>query len=197
VTFDDHVAHVGAAILDAAGPVRIVAHSGAGVLATRLAEDHSDRIALIVHVCGMMLPSGMTFPEFTAPFVAADPAANGIVPHLLDAPGGSRVPADAAMAIFYHDCPPAAARAAAARLTVQGTAVRAPRVTFTEARSGRVPRGYVRCGADRSILPAVQDAMCAARPGARTVRLETGHAPMLADPPALIGALRDLLAVSV
>ena len=40
------------------------------VLATALAERHPDRIAGIVAICAMLLPSGVTFPEFTAPFVA-------------------------------------------------------------------------------------------------------------------------------
>lgn len=193
VTFDDHIAHVSALVAGSDHPVRIVAHSGAGVLAAALAEAHPDRIAQIIHICGMMLPSGLTFPEFTAPFVAADPAANGIVPHLEAVPGGSLVPPDAAVSVFYHDAPPEAARAAAARLTVQGHDVRAPRVHWTPERAGRVPRGYIRCGADRSVLPAVQDAMCAATPGARVIRLATGHAPMLADLHSLNGALLDLM----
>jgi pimeloyl-ACP methyl ester carboxylesterase len=193
VTFDDHVAHARAALRMAPGPVAIVAHSGAGVLATRLAEDHPDAIARIVYVAGMMLPSGAEFGEFIAPFVAADPDAIGIGRHLEPVPGGTRVPEDAALRIFYHDCPPDAARAAARRLTVQGEAVRAPRVHHTAGRAGRVPRAYIRCGADRSVVPAVQDAMCAAWPGARGLQLDCGHAPMLAASAALSAALLQAL----
>lgn len=194
VDFADHVAHARAALLAAPAPVRIIAHSGAGVLATQLAEDHPDRVAQVIHVAGMMLPSGVTFPEMVAPFVAADPAAIGIGAHLQTGQGGTSVPQDAALSIFYHDCPPGAARAAAARLTVQGEAVRAPRVFHSPERAGRVPRAYIRCGADRSVVPAVQDAMCTAWPGARPARLSCGHAPMLAAPDALSAMLLDLLA---
>ena len=193
VGFADHVAHARDWLLAADGPVRIVAHSGAGVLATQLAEDHPDRVAQVIHVAGMMLPSGVTFAEFIAPHVADDPAATGITAFLRDVPGGTEVPADAACRVFYHDCPPEAARAAAARLTPQGAAVRAPRVMHTAARAGSVPRGYVRCGADRSVVPPVQDAMCAAWPGAVVVRLDCGHAPMLAAPDALARTLCGLL----
>lgn len=193
VRFADHVAHAAAALGAAEGPVAVIAHSGGGVLATQLAEDHPDKIAQVIHVCGMMLPSGVTFPEFVAPFVEADPDAVGITAHLAPVPGGTAVPPEAARAVFYHDATPEAAAAAAARLTPQGDDVRAPRVHFTEARAGRVPRGYVRCGADRSVLPAVQDVMCAARPGARRVLLPCGHAPMLAAPEALAAALTALL----
>ncbi len=193
VTFQDHIAHVQTLIQGADAPVWIVAHSGAGVLATALAEAHPDRIAGIVAICAMLLPSGVTFPEFTAPFVAADPAAQGIVPWLEEAPGGTRVPTDFAHTIFYHDAPEDAARTAAARLTVQGHAVRAPRVDWTPDRAGRVPVGYIRCGADRSVVPAVQDAMCAARSVTRVIPLPTGHAPMLADPARLAKATLDLM----
>ena len=197
VTFDDHIAHVQTLILTSETPVRLVAHSGAGVLATALAERHPDRVAGIVGVCAMLLPSGVTFPDFTAPYVAEHPAARGISPWLQDTPGGTRVPPDFAQTIFYHDAPDDAARAAAARLTVQGHAVRAPRVDWTPDRAGRVPTGYIRCGADRSVLPCVQDAMCADRGVTRVIDLPTGHAPMLADPDALARATLDLLATPV
>ncbi|MGP9789555.1 alpha/beta fold hydrolase [Roseinatronobacter sp. NSM] len=193
VNFADHVAHARAALLAAAAPVHIVAHSGAGVLATQLAENHPDKVAQLIYVAGMMLPSGVTFPEMVAPFVATDPAAIGIGAFLHMERGGSSVPQDAAIRIFYHDCPPDAARSAAMRLTLQGEAVRAPRVVHTAANAGRVPRSYLRCGADRSVVPAVQDAMCAAWPGARLRRLDCGHAPMLAAPDMLAQTLVGLL----
>lgn len=193
VTFDDHIACLRRLVLSAESPVSIVAHSGAGVLATAIAEAHPDMIRQIVFVCGMMLPSGVTFAEFTAPFVKKDPAARGIVPYLVEGPDGTSVPPDAACKIFYHDAAPELAQAAAARLTVQGNAVRAPRVQWTSDRAGRVPCVYLRCGADRSVLPIVQDAMCAARPGTRIHTLPTGHAPMLGNPELFSKALNESL----
>lgn len=191
VTFDDHAAHARAA-LPATGPLRIVAHSGGGVLATRLAEEMPERVAQITYVAGMMLPSDVTFPEVMEPF-AGDPRAAGITAHLEAVPGGTRVPEAAALEVFYHDAPPEAAAAAARRLTPQGCAVRAPRVRHTAERAGRVPRAYLRCGRDRSVLPLVQDAMCEAWPGAEVHRLDCGHAPMLAAPDALEAALLRVL----
>lgn len=193
VTFADHVACSRAALVAAPAPVRIIAHSGAGVLATQLAEDHPEKVAQIIYVAGMMLPSGVTFPEMAAPFVEIDPAAIGIGGALEAVPGGTAVPQDAAIRIFYHDCPPDAARAASARLTVQGEGVRAPRVFHSHARAGQVARAYIRCGADRSVVPEVQDAMCKAWPGAQSRRLACGHAPMLAVPEALSATLIDLM----
>jgi pimeloyl-ACP methyl ester carboxylesterase len=193
VKFADHIAHARATLLASPAPVHIVAHSGSGVLATQLAEDHPEKVSQIIYVAGMMLPSGITFPEMIAPFVESDPSALGIGAYLHNKPEGSSVPEEAAIQIFYHDCPIDVARNAASRLGIQGPAVRAPRVFHSAERAGQIRRSYIRCDADRSVIPAVQDAMCKAWPGALQVRLASGHAPMLAKPDALSATLLYLL----
>ncbi|MBM1143873.1 alpha/beta fold hydrolase [Alcanivorax sp. ZXX171] len=82
------------------GRVGLVAHSGGGVTATRVADRAPERITGVAYVAGMMLPSGMGFAELTAPLKKADPDAAGITPHLeWDAERrASRVPAPAARA---------------------------------------------------------------------------------------------------
>lgn len=194
VTFGDHLAAGASALASFDAPAVIVAHSGGGVLATALAETNPDRVSALVYVAGMMLPSGMTFPEFTAPFVARDPKFLGISTHLEAMPNASAVPPGAATDIFYHDVPAEAARAAAGRLTPQGEAVRAPRVHWTAGRAGRVCRHYIRCGKDRSVLPDVQDEMLRRWPGATVATLDCGHAPMLAAPESLSAELLRRLA---
>lgn len=192
-TFEDQRAMAAALLRGCAGPATLVAHSGAGVLASQLAQDFPDRVARIVYVCGMMLPSGVSFPELLAPLLAADPAAIGIGAHLEAVPGGSRVPAAAALEIFFHDAPPAAAQAAAARLRPWPEAARAPVAVLTPDRFGRIARAYVVCEADRSVVPAAQRAMLARSPGARVASLPCGHAPMLSAPALLSATLRDLM----
>ena len=193
VTFDDHRAHIARAIEYCHRPVRLVAHSGGGVLASQAAEDLPDQVAQIVYVCGMMLPSGTTFPELLAPFAEADPAAIGIGAHLEAVEGGTRVPEAAALDIFYHDCPPEAARAAAARLMPWPEPVRAPRPRLT-GRFLRARRAYVECLADRSVVLPVQREMLARTPGAVTASLPSGHAPMLSMPDVLADTLLRCLA---
>lgn len=193
-SFDDHRTHLARIIEYCHRPVRLVAHSGGGVLASQIAEDLPDQVAQVVYVCGMMLPSGVAFHDFIEPFVAADPAAIGIGAHLDTVPGGTRVRPEAAMEIFYHDCPPEAARAAAARLTVQPEGVRAPKARLTE-RFLRARRAYIECLADRSVVLPVQREMQRQVPGAVTASLPSGHAPMLAMPDALAHTLLGCLAL--
>jgi pimeloyl-ACP methyl ester carboxylesterase len=193
VRFDDHRAHLARVVEYCRRPVHIVAHGESGVLAAQIAEDLPDQVAQIVHVCGLMLPSGLSFPDLVAPFAAADPAAAGIAGHLVPVPGGTVVPPAAALEIFYHDCRPEAALAAAARLTPWPSGVAAPRARLT-ARFSRVRRTYVECLADRAVVPAVQREMQRLVPGAVTASLPCGHAPMLAAPEALARVLLDSLA---
>jgi pimeloyl-ACP methyl ester carboxylesterase len=181
------------------GKVSLVAHSGAGIIASQVAETCPDRVDRIVYVTGMMLPSGVSFAEVVAPFIEIEPSATGIGPHLIWSNDRltSQVPVEAAQRIFYHDCRPDLAAAAARRLTPQPERGRAVRARLSPERFGRVPRFYVEALADRSIVPSVQRQMQALVPGAKVAALPTGHAPQLAAPKALaeylIPWLRDPL----
>lgn len=175
------------------GPVGLVAHSGGGVTATRVAERAPERIAGVAFVAGMMLPSGTGFADITAALKADHPEAAGIVPHLLwnQARSASRVPPEAARRIFFQDLPEAAARRAAGRLTPQPEKARAAVPVWSAERFGRVPRLYVEALRDRSVVPAAQRRMQALVPGARVVSLDTGHAPQVATPAALAEVLGE------
>ncbi|RRV70147.1 alpha/beta fold hydrolase [Stutzerimonas stutzeri] len=194
VSLQRYVEHVGALIETLSGPIHLVAHSGGGITATAVAERYAERIAGVTYVAGMMLPSGMGFGELCAELAPDFPEVSGIGPYLEAAPGGSRVPGDAACALFFHDAPAQAAIAAARRLTVQPNGGRDVAAQWTAARFGRLPRLYIEATQDRSVLPRVQQRMQQLVPGAEHVRLDCGHAPQLAMPDALLAALLDFFA---
>ncbi|UFS59029.1 alpha/beta fold hydrolase [Subtercola endophyticus] len=80
-TLESHVAAVVAAIDESSRAV-LVAHSGGGVIATAVAERMPERIAGVLYVAGIMLPSGLTFAELCDEISVSSPDANGIVPYL-------------------------------------------------------------------------------------------------------------------
>lgn len=179
-------------------PVVVVAHSGAGILASQLAEHFPERVACVVYVAGMMLPSGMAYAQLVSASLPDVPGAAGIAPYLewSEDLSTSTVPPAAALQIFVHDCAPDHAREAAARLRPQQESGRALVASLTPERFGRVPRIYIEALKDRSILLPVQRRMQALVPGAIVHSINCGHVPHLARPGELAdivcSALREL-----
>ncbi len=191
VSLDLYAAHVAGLIDTLDGPVQLVAHSGGGLTATAVAEQRAERIAGVAYVAGMMLPSGLPFAEACAELVSTAPEVSGVGPFLQrSADGlGTRVPAEIACALFFHDVPLPQALAAAQRLGAQPDGGRSVAARWTPERFGHLPRLYIECSADRSVVPAVQSWMQELVPGAERVTLDCGHAPQLSKPDALLACL--------
>lgn len=189
--------HVVATVLPLAGTVVLVGHSGGGITASQVAEAVPERIAGVVYLAGMMLPNGVTFRELLESVIADTPDANlaGIVSWLdwNEARTQSRVLEPGALQCFFHDCEPAAARAAAARLRLQPETGRAMHNRLSPERYGRVPRVYVECRDDRSLALAVQRRMQRLSPGATRLTMDCGHVPQLANPAGLTRLLLPAL----
>ena len=183
VSLDRYVAHVLSAMGDCDEPVVLVGHSGGGITVTQVAEAAPQRVACVVYLAGMMLPSGMRYAELLRGYLAEHPGVDlgGIAPHLRWSADGicSEVPAERARAIFLHDCDEATALRAAARLRPQPEAGRDMAPVWTTGRFGRVPRLYVEALDDQSLRLPIQRRMQALVPGAVRVSLACGHVPQL------------------
>lgn len=196
VSLDVYVDALRAAVEAYDKPVVVVAHSGAGVPVSQLAEALPDKVACIVYVAGMMLPDGMGYADLVTLSAAEIPGAEGITPYLTHSGDGAytSVPPDAALEIFLHDCPPDAARQAAASLTPQQESGRAVAPSLSAERFGRVPRIYIEALRDRSVLLPLQRKMQALVPGARVRSIDCGHVPQLAQPARLADLVCEALA---
>ncbi|MET3512861.1 pimeloyl-ACP methyl ester carboxylesterase [Pseudacidovorax sp. 1753] len=192
-SLDTYAAHV-AGVIDALGePAVVLGHSGGGITASQVAEVLPQRVAALVYLAGMMLPSGMGFGELVRQVQAEQPGRDfsGIGPWLrwnADR-SASRVAAEGALRCFVHDCEPAAAAQAAALLRPQPESGRAMLNRLSADRFGRVPRFYVECLDDQSVYHPLQARMQQLSPGARRLTLPCGHVPQLAAPQALTDLL--------
>jgi pimeloyl-ACP methyl ester carboxylesterase len=92
-----------------------------------------------------------------------------------------------------QDCEPGAARKAAALLRPQQESGRLMRPRLSAERFGSIPRIYVECSEDRSVLLPLQRKMQALTPGAECVRMQCGHVPQLAQPALLAERLYTTL----
>lgn len=186
------------------GPAVVVGHSGGGITASQLAEVAPDRVAALVYLAGMMLPSGMSFGKLIDLCQQDDPLADldGIAPFLEWSDDGrfTTVPAVAARQIFVPDCEPDAAARAVSLLRPQPESGRKMAPRLTTQRYGRVPRLYVQALQDRSVVAPLQQKMLALSPGATVIEMDCGHVPQLARPQELAvrlhAALEEMLATS-
>ncbi|MFF2087632.1 alpha/beta fold hydrolase [Nocardia sp. NPDC058176] len=171
------------------GPLVLVGHSGGGVVATEVAERLAERVAGVVFVAGMMLPSGRSFPDLCRD-VGLGPTV-GIGAHLEISDDGriSRVPPAAAATIFFHGAAPADAITAANRVAAQQESARFLVPSWTAHRFGALPRLYIEATEDRSVPLAVQRRMQELTPGAQVHTLDSDHAPQLCLPDATAAAI--------
>jgi pimeloyl-ACP methyl ester carboxylesterase len=188
--YTDHVAGIVRAI-DA--PVILVGHSGGGITVSQVAEAIPDRLAGLVYLAGMMLPSGVSYGNLLRSMKQDVPDADldGILPWLTWNADRTRsaVRVEGALIHFLQDCDPVAARQAASMLRPQQESGRLMANRLSADRFGRVPRIYVECRDDRSLTLAIQRRMQQLSPGARCLPLECGHVPQLAQPQALTDLL--------
>ena len=195
VTVGDMVDHALAALSGTEGRWIVVGHSGGGIIATMVAERLVARqprtAAGLVYLAGMMLPSGMGFPQ--ACTLAGAPPPQGIEPFLQPTPDGlgTWVPPEAGADIFFQCADPAAARAAAARLNAQLDTSWMIAPHWTAHGAGSVPRLYIEALQDRSVPIAVQRTMQRLVPGAEIATLDTDHAPQLSCPDRVAAILLD------
>ena len=81
--------------------------------------------------------------------------------------------------------------AASTRLSANCETGRAMVNQLSSERFGKVPRIYVECRRDQSVVYPLQQRMQQLTPGARRISLDCGHVPQLACPQALTDALLD------
>lgn len=182
-------------LADIGCPVSLVGHSGGGVVASAAGERFRENVNRVAYVAGMMLPSGMSFGDLQTELKDRDGFSPGISDRIVysDDRTVSIVPPKEAVAIFFNDCPPDVAMAAAMKLTPQAEGARAIAAETTPERFGTLPRLYVEATDDRSVVLIAQRRMQELVPGAVVKSLPTGHAPQLSAPERLAGALIPFL----
>ena len=176
------------------GRAHIVGHSGAGIIATALAEQSPERTASVIFLAGICLPQGMDFGVLQEQ-VAGPGNEFGISGDIVISPDGltSTVPTDRAIACFLNDCDPATAAVAAARLTPQPERGRLFTSPTTAERFGSVPTLYIEALQDQSMILEAQRAMQQFIPDMPVASIDAGHVPQFTEPAALAKILVDFV----
>ncbi len=168
-------------------PVVLAGHSRGGIVVSQAAEQAPEAMDALVYICAMMLPDGMSRAAFKA-LEAPNPAFEAIITPVHDGAGTVVDPARAPP-VFAQLSPPEMVAAAMARLVAEPHGPRATPLRLTPERFGRLPRTYVECREDRTILLSSQRTMQQLVPGATVVSLDADHSPYLSRPQELAQAL--------
>jgi pimeloyl-ACP methyl ester carboxylesterase len=189
VTLDAYADRMAALIDQVEGSIVLVGHSMGGVTVQQTCEARCDRIALAIYLCAFLLPDGMSILEFYGKFLKPEMrGAHSRVTHDKDGLTSAVDPASA-IEVFYHQSEPAAAQAAARRLTPQPEGARRSRTHLSAARFGTVPRVYIEALEDRSVHLPLQRQMQQLTRCAATYALKSDHAPQLSQPDVLVRLL--------
>lgn len=179
------------------GPVILVGHSGGGITASQVAEMVPEQVAAVVYLAGIMLPSNRDLGEVIQQCVVENPGVDfdGITTWLEYSPCAtvSRVLPEGALTCFVQDCDPMKALHAVRQLRPQQETGRLMKPLLTASRFGTVPRLYVECTQDGSLILPLQRKLQQLVPGAQRLTMHCGHVPQLAQPQRLTDLLLPAL----
>jgi pimeloyl-ACP methyl ester carboxylesterase len=178
-------------------PVTVVAHSAAGPVLTRVAQQTPELVAHAMYLSAYMPASGVPAMAYTripetadsqvAPLLRSDPARTGAL--RLDLATEDASYRQRLYEAFYGDVDPILADAATGLLTPDGPAgIMLGTTTLTRDGWGSVRRTYLTCARDMAIRPVLQakfiaeaDAAFPANPTS-VAALDASHSPFLSMP---------------
>jgi len=175
-----------------AEPAILVGHSRGGIVISRAAEIAPAAVRSLVYLAAVMVSPGQSMADlFDTTVQKRTPHVAGSIEPSAD--GRTMLWHDRATAIaaFYGTTPPECAEAAFARLTPEPSSMRDVPVMLSTGRYGRVPRHYIHCEHDASVLLDLQHEMVRRQPCA-TRTLPTDHSPFYSSPDALVAMLDQI-----
>jgi pimeloyl-ACP methyl ester carboxylesterase len=180
--------YVDAILASIEAPAVVVGHSMAGMWISAAAEAAPDRIARLVYIAAWAPEDGQSARDLRQ-------AGGSDLVRAATRPGDASFSyADEALEeLFYNDCPPGTLDFARPRLVPEPTRPAQTPVRLT-ARYASVPRSYIRCMDDRTILPAAQVRMTEGWTDVHD--LPCGHSPFFAMPARLADILSKIAEAS-
>jgi pimeloyl-ACP methyl ester carboxylesterase len=187
VTLDAYADRIGAVLAEQPEPVVLVGHSMGGVVITQAASRYPDNVRRLVYVAAFLPGDGDSLKALTE---LPEGQGDGVQDNMTvagDPPVATLTP-EAARDIFLHCCDEEQAAWAMGRFGPQPVVPFLTPVSLSPA-VGAIPRCYVYCTEDRSLLPALQKRMFTERPCADVLGLPVDHSPYLSATTELVDGL--------
>jgi pimeloyl-ACP methyl ester carboxylesterase len=173
-------------------PVTVLGHSGGGMVISQLAEFCPKKVAKLIYLAGMLLPSGTNFSEFCQQVLGEGGSRVGAsgVNYIDQTSACSILQTEQLKTILFNCTPEDIANQAIAQLVPQPIGGFYLLNTLTQHAFGSVEKHYIRLAQDKTILPAVQDEMVKLTTVASVSEIDTDHFPQLSAPEQIISTLK-------
>ncbi len=184
IGFDDYVETVTRQAGSSGMRSILVGHSMAAMVAAHTADRFAERVAAVVAVAGLQIPSGVSMldgltgadPEYLASIVWSDDRSTA----LISPEGASRY--------LYQLCPDIAKRSTP-RLTAEPIRPYETPLTASPEIYHRVPHYYIGCREDKAVLPSMQSQMCKVSQPTAIFDIAADHCPFFSAPEELVDVL--------
>ena len=166
--------------------VVLVGHSLGGIVITQVAEYCPEKIGKLVYLSAIVPKNGESMYQVTQEI--QDP--NLIV--VADDQSHYSYKEKSVEDLFYNDCSEDDISFAKSMLVPQATSPLLEPILISEERYGRIPRAYIECLQDKTLVPAFQRKMYTSVPCEQIISMDTGHSPFFSAPETLARHLLSL-----
>jgi pimeloyl-ACP methyl ester carboxylesterase len=187
-TFDDYAETVCGACAHVDDDLVVVGHSLGGATIPLVAARRP--VARLVFLASLIPPLGVPLGAFLAERPDLHPVGMMSDMVAVDEAGSHILPPDRAIHWFFHDCDPAVAQRAAARLRPQSATLLGLPYPLSEWPD--TPSSYIRCESDRALPEGWAD-VAKERLGVEPIVIPGGHSPYYRDPAGLVQLLQSLI----
>ena len=189
ITLGSYVEAISKLVNKSSYPVFLVAHSMSGIVASQVAENHSEKVNKVVYVSAYVPKEGQSlkdvYEEHFGPLVYDKDS--------MSIKLGLQLTAEDLINASFHDC------ADDIKEQVRKYAVSEPIqpsldvLKLTEGKFGSIPKAYIRLKNDKVVPPELQNKMIELHGISEVYELETGHAPFCADPQGFVATIKEVL----
>ena len=188
VGLDDYAKPI-ADLLNRVGPALLVGHSMGGMVISAAAELAPEKASKLVYVTAFLPKDGQSLLDLIrrqdSPGIR-----DAILPG--NVAGITLLDPDKAMNVLCQDATQPQRMLASAGLGPQPNRGQTDRIHLTPERFDRIPKAYIHCDRDLTILPELQHAMVAESGCDEKFNLDCGHLPQLTRPDELANLITRL-----
>ena len=183
--FSDYT-HYLCGVVDALdGSIVLAGHSGAGLIISQVAELRPTKVARLIYIAGFLLPSDMSYRDFCIKYKKTTEKRKTASDLLVMSKDGltTTIQTSDAIKLFFNKANPVEAKQAAEKLRPEPEKARTGvSAKLSKNNFGRIPRTYIECLQDNTVLLSYQRKMQELTSCDSIFTLDTDHAPQLSRP---------------